>query len=66
MRTYNIIHNDLHCGNILLDFNSYPIIHDFGATHLSPINEYQLYLGDSIDFFRLMGNIKNLLQKVII
>jgi len=60
MREDNVIHNDLHCGNILLDFNGTPVIHDFGLTrmYLPPINDIQLYFGDTCDFSKLINAIE--------
>ena len=59
MRNYNIIHGDLHCGNILIDFNGEPIIHDFGKTKLytPPINIQQLCFNDTIDFRNIINAI---------
>lgn len=60
MRDNNIIHNDLHCGNILLDFDGTPIIHDFGKTLLYniPTNKDQLYYGDTTDFRKLLNSLR--------
>jgi serine/threonine protein kinase len=57
MREKNIIHNDLHCGNILLDFNGQPIIHDFGKTmcYMPPENQMQLFYMDTLDFRKLIN-----------
>ena len=59
MRNYNIIHGDLHCGNILIDFDGRPVIHDFGKTKLytQPTNIKQLSFNDTIDFRNIINAI---------
>lgn len=59
MRNYNIIHGDLHCGNILIDFDGRPVIHDFGKTKLytQPTNIEQLSFNDTIDFRNIINAI---------
>ena len=57
MRELNIIHGDLHCGNVLLEFDGTPIIHDFGTTRFYsiPKTETQLFYGDTVDFRKLVN-----------
>jgi serine/threonine protein kinase len=59
LRENNIIHNDLHCGNILLDFDGTPVLHDFGLTrpYSPPKNVDSLYYGDTLDIRKLLNAI---------
>ena len=59
LRKWNIIHGDLHCGNVLLEFDGTPIIHDFGTTQFysTPKNRIQLGYSDTVDFRKLMNAI---------
>lgn len=67
LRIYNLYHKDLHCGNILIDFNGNPIIHDFGQTIYDISNNKYI---DTLDigklFYSISLEINNGLNKNII
>ena len=60
MRSYGFIHHDLHAGNVLLDTDHMPVVHDFGKTrrYATPRHVDQLLLQDSIDWRRVLRAIQ--------
>ena len=64
---YNIRHNDLHLGNILVN-NNIPIIHDFGKSIISNIDsrsDIMYFIGQILDREDIPEKIRDLLDSII-
>lgn len=67
---YNILHNDLHLGNILIN-DKIPIIHDFGKSSISNFNNYYdkqhdilYFIGQLLDREDISTQIRDLLDPI--